>query len=457
MENSDDGSQVISINTPQGEIQCRRDEIVCKRLGVSRQRRDIVLEYEVPSKKILAHHIMPVDVAVLQADEPRSGQPDTKAAEELMQLHGPWLAGVDLEQLSSLLAHLLNASPQKQKVDEQKQPSQPRRQRVQGIPPVARASKRSKDDEIRKVFGDVAEGDVEKLCLADLSSYMCDFLGFGQSDANSFFKKFSGASAGALLFDDFRKGYPELNPFQLANRKDEIIIRKPGSVKGQQVNLDSLEQCEVYVCDVTAQTFVDLCKGCVVLVAPCESSVFVRDCEDCTFFLACQQLRTRDCKRCTFHLYSKTEPIIETSQDLSFAPWTARYPGCSEQFATAKFDSERNLWNAIFDFSGNTTYSNWRIVPLEEIVELHVHLDEPEGLPSSPDSGGFSTVTHEALCKEPLASGDSCGEGIANIPQTRASLPPTPCEGATVRTLVVRDERSERDVGMRYLAASTRR
>lgn len=272
-----------------------------------------------------------------------------------------------------------------------------------------------------------------------------------------FLRSFSGESANALLFDDFRKGYPELNPFLITHRKDEIIMRKPGSIRGQQVNLESLDQCEAYVCDVTAQTFVDLCKGCVVFVAPCESSVFVRDCEDCTFFLACQQLRTRDCKRCTFHLYSKTEPIIETSQELSFGPWTARYPSCTEHFATTKFDIQRNLWNAVFDFNGNTSYSNWRIVPLDEIIELDLHLDEAEGMPASPDSGGFATVTHEELCKEPLASGDSCGEGLAPMPQTRPSLPPAPGKGVTVRKLVVRDDSSPRGVGMRHLDANIRR
>merc|ERR1719238_1652572 len=104
----------------------------------------------------------------------------------------------------------------------------------------------------------------------------------------------------------------------MAQRSREIIIRKPGSLGGQQVNLDGLEDCEVYICDPTAQVFVDLCKRCAILIAPCESSAFVRDSEDCMIWLAAQQLRTRDLKRCSFHLYSHTEPVIETSEDLAF-------------------------------------------------------------------------------------------------------------------------------------------
>ena len=31
-----------------------------------------------------------------------------------------------------------------------------------------------------------------------------------------------------------------------------------------------------------------------------------------------------------------------------------------------KFDVQKNMWNAIFDFSGEVGRSHWRILPLEE-------------------------------------------------------------------------------------------
>ena len=61
--------------------------------------------------------------------------------------------------------------------------------------------------------------------------------------------------------------------------------------------------------------------GCKVFVGACSESVFVRNCADSTFYLACKQLRTRDCKNCTFYLYCQTEPIIETSEGMAFAPF----------------------------------------------------------------------------------------------------------------------------------------
>lgn len=74
--------------------------------------------------------------------------------------------------------------------------------------------------------------------------------------------------------------------------------------KNDSTWLRNLEDCEVYICETSAQVFVDCCKKTFVLLGPCESSAFIRDCEDCTIWCAAQQLRTRECKRCKFYVYS---------------------------------------------------------------------------------------------------------------------------------------------------------
>ena len=300
-----------------------------------------------------------------------------------------------------------------------------RRSRIQGRSLLARASKRSKDEEIRKAFDDIDTSRYGSLSLNDLQSYLCDYLGFGQSEATSFHKTYSaGNPDGRVPFEEFKKGYSSLNPYMLLQRRGEVIIRKPGSLAGEMLTLDGVEDCEIYACDRTAQVFADFCKRSLILIGPCESSVFVRDCEDCVFWMAVQQLRTNNCRRCTFFLYSKTEPIIETSDELAFAPWSAGYPGSSEQFKQAGFDPERNLWNAVFDFSGKMGHCNWRIMSVDEVSELDVELDDPYPVGSSVNP--LPVVTHEMLLQAPLSSGESCGEGIANIPQSRPSLPPPP-------------------------------
>lgn len=65
-------------------------------------------------------------------------------------------------------------------------------------------------------------------------------------------------------------------------------------------------------------------------MAASSESVFVRECSNCSFTIACKQLRTRDCHDCTFYLYSKTEPVIELSDGLTFAPFNAAFDGHRE-------------------------------------------------------------------------------------------------------------------------------
>lgn len=300
-----------------------------------------------------------------------------------------------------------------------------RRLRITGsLPLVARASKRSKDEEIRKAFDDMDRLKRGSLTLEDLKSYLCDYLGFGQAEAVSFHKAHSDPSDQLVSFDGFKAGYAKLNPFLLEKRSSEVIVRKPGSLAGQTLDMDGLENCEVYACDVTAQVIADCCKNCLVLIGPCEHSVSVRDCEDCIFWIATQQLRTRDCRRCTFYLYAKTEPIIESSEELLFAPWAASYPSCSKQFKQAGFDPEKNLWNAVFDFTGKPDRANWRILSLTEVSELVLELEDPP--PKEKPDNPVPPITHALLIQAPLASGESCGQGIANIPQTRPALPAAP-------------------------------
>jgi hypothetical protein len=84
--------------------------------------------------------------------------------------------------------------------------------------------------------------------------------------------------------------------------------------------------------------------------ASCES-VFLRECKRCTFYLACKQLRTRDCEDCTIFLYTKTDPIIETSTRMSFGPFLGSCPRLSQAFRRANLDARHNHWRRVFDFN----------------------------------------------------------------------------------------------------------
>ena len=49
-------------------------------------------------------------------------------------------------------------------------------------------------------------------------------------------------------------------------------------------------------------------------------SVFVEHCENCTFELGCGQLRVHETRRCEFVVFVESDPVIEDSSELVFAP-----------------------------------------------------------------------------------------------------------------------------------------
>ena len=111
------------------------------------------------------------------------------------------------------------------------------------------------------------------------------------------------------------------------------------------------EGCELVVADRCDQVQIDVLKSCKVFVGASSEAVFVRNCSDSVFYLACKQLRTRDCVNCTFYLYAQTEPIIETSTGMKFAPFKGGYAEQAAHMAAANLNPAINLWWGLFDFN----------------------------------------------------------------------------------------------------------
>eukprot|EP00929_Paragymnodinium_shiwhaense_P056452 TRINITY_DN28244_c0_g2_i1.p1 TRINITY_DN28244_c0_g2~~TRINITY_DN28244_c0_g2_i1.p1 ORF type:complete len:1009 (+),score=262.71 TRINITY_DN28244_c0_g2_i1:148-3174(+) len=309
----------------------------------------------------------------------------------------------------------------------------PEKRRIGLVSPLARGSGRISEEKVHKTFEALDRDSDGWVTLEDLVIYLADHLGFGLAEVHSYFENAKGVANGRFDLATLAQNFEVLNPVFISRRQGERLLRRPGSINGAQLCIEECKDCQVYACDVMEQTFVDQCSGCRVVLGPGTSSVFIRECSDCTFWVAARQLRTRDCHRCRFYLYSQTEPVIETSTKLSFAPWAAAYPLCSRHFEQACFEPERNFWNAIFDFTPDKKGGcNWSIVPLGDIEFLTVvsaelasdgkSLVEPD-CPTLP-------LTHELLCAEPLKGEErSAGKSV------RPSLPPEPGPDATPRRL----------------------
>mmetsp|Transcript_12145 Transcript_12145/g.15147 ORF Transcript_12145/g.15147 Transcript_12145/m.15147 type:complete len:326 (+) Transcript_12145:107-1084(+) len=182
------------------------------------------------------------------------------------------------------------------------------------------------------------------------------------------------ATDGTVFTDrnKYRK-YEMETQYTVRNKTDQTVLKPPKSIQGQPFDIIDCHNCTIKIVDRTDQVQIDNVTSSRIFVGASSGSIFVRNCRDCTFTVACKQLRTRDCHNCTFYLYCKTEPVIETSVDMRFAPFNGDYPGHETDMTNADLDAGRNLWDVVFDFTppakkllGHVVNKNWRRLLSEE-------------------------------------------------------------------------------------------
>ena len=144
--------------------------------------------------------------------------------------------------------------------------------------------------------------------------------------------------------------------------KNTTYLKPPGSCntkwfgggKSVGVEVECVEDSELYILDACEQVQIAECKNCRCVVAPTSGSVFLMDCENCVFSIAAKQIRLRDCKNCELRVFvpNRDGLIVETSENNTIAQWDITYPELSAQFTLSKIDEKaKNMWNTVYDFS----------------------------------------------------------------------------------------------------------
>jgi len=84
--------------------------------------------------------------------------------------------------------------------------------------------------------------------------------------------------------------------------------------------------------------FIDDCTNCKLIIGPCDGSIFVRTSKSCEISVISKQLRFRDCENLKIFTYSTSDPVVENSCLISFAPFNASFPRLKELFIKANFN-----------------------------------------------------------------------------------------------------------------------
>ena len=107
----------------------------------------------------------------------------------------------------------------------------------------------------------------------------------------------------------------------------------------------------------------------------------------------------------TLYLYALNDPIIESSGNLTFAPYNVAYPLLDKQAASVGFDTTVNKWDLIFDFTKGETKDNYQFL---DPSQFKIITKEIEGFEEKP------VLVFPYPQKYGGSLADDANEGLAN-------------------------------------------
>jgi len=97
--------------------------------------------------------------------------------------------------------------------------------------------------------------------------------------------------------------------------------------------------------------FIDDCIDCTIVCGPCDGSIFIRTCTNCTVYIVSKQIRFRSCENVRVYTYCPSDPALESSVNVTFAPFNYMFPNLKQLFNDASFEQTDNKFRTVYDFS----------------------------------------------------------------------------------------------------------
>ncbi|KAG0373544.1 hypothetical protein BGX24_011564 [Mortierella sp. AD032] len=156
-----------------------------------------------------------------------------------------------------------------------------------------------------------------------------------------------------------------------------LSLSEPGSGTGagaaKDVALTNLTDCTInLVNDIPLGAIhVKNLKRCTLVFPPVSGSILLHDCEGCTLVGACHQSRMHTSTNMNIYIHVTSEPIIEDSTDMRFAPYGQILPveELDRLFEIAQLNQSVNLYDKVKDFNWlrQQQSPNWRLLEESEL------------------------------------------------------------------------------------------
>ena len=140
--------------------------------------------------------------------------------------------------------------------------------------------------------------------------------------------------------------------FMIKDKENETLYRHYGELNGADFKLRKNKNCEIYILDLSKGMYIDDCEDCKIFCGPIDGSVFIRGSKNCQFSIIARQVRIRSCENLKVFTYCPSDPAVESSFNIYFAPFNAFFPHLKELFVKGEFKKEeKNHIDTPYDFT----------------------------------------------------------------------------------------------------------
>ena len=144
----------------------------------------------------------------------------------------------------------------------------------------------------------------------------------------------------------------------IEQKENEEITKHYTEVNGADIKIRKNKNCKIFILDNCGGMFVDDCENCKIIVGPIEGSIMVRTSKNCEISVIARQIRFRDCENIKCFAYCPSDPAVESSFNIFFAPYNSFFPHLKELFVKANFIKENNHINNPYDFTPDLVLGN---------------------------------------------------------------------------------------------------
>ena len=144
----------------------------------------------------------------------------------------------------------------------------------------------------------------------------------------------------------------------IEQKENEEITKHYTEVNGADIKIRKNKNCKIFILDNCGGMFVDDCQNCKIIVGPIEGSIMVRTSKNCNISVIARQIRFRDCENIKCFAYCPSDPAVESSFNIFFAPYNSFFPHLKELFVKANFIKEKNHINNPYDFTPDLVLGN---------------------------------------------------------------------------------------------------